>query len=188
MCVDLNLPKRNGVIIKVNGTELYSETTSLPQMMAVGDVNVGDVIEVVMSCKEGESGSMTLSAAILNMERFWQGYDHLTKCTLELTSFSNTRVTGKIHCNRDGLLYTSIPQNGNWSAYVDGEPVEICLVGGAMVAVELAEGDHYVEFRYENPAFELGWKITLAALAIFALLVVLLYKPAFRTQRGKFER
>ena len=188
MCVDLNLPKRNGVIISVNGFELYSETTSLPQMMAVGDVQVGDVIEVVMSCQEGESGSMTLSAAILNMERFWQGYDRLAKCTLELTSFSNTRVVGTIDCNRDGLLYTSIPQNGNWTAYVDGEPAEICLVGGVMVAVELTEGTHQVEFRYENPAFSLGWKISLASMAVFALLVVLVYKPAVRVQKGKFER
>ena len=188
MCVNLNLPKRNGVIIKVNGIELYSETTSLPQMMAVGDVHVGDEIEVVMSCKEGESGSMTLSAAIMNMERFWQGYDRLAKSTLELSSFSNTRVVGNINCDRDGLLYTSIPQNGNWFAYVDGEPAEIFLVGDAMVAVELTEGGHQVEFRYENPAFSLGWKISLAALAVFALLVVLVYKPAIPIHKGKFER
>ena len=188
MCVHVNLPKRNGVIIKVNGIELYSETTSLPQMMAVGDVNVGDEIEVVMSCKEGESGSMTLNAAILNMDRFWKGYDRLAKCPLELTSFSNTRVAGTIDCDRDGLLYTSIPQNGNWFAYVDGEPAEILLVGDAMVAVELTEGSHQVEFRYENPAFDLGWKISLAALAVFVLLVVLVYKPAIPVHRGRFER
>ena len=188
MCVDLNLPKRNGVIISVNGFELYAETTSLPQMLAVGDVQVGDVIEVVMSCQAGESGTMTLNAAILNMERFWKGYDRLAKCTLELTSFSNTRVAGTIDCDRDGLLYTSIPQNGNWTAYVDGEPAEICLVGDVMVAVELTEGTHHVEFRYENPAFSLGWKISLASLAVFVLLVVLVYKPAIHVQKGKFER
>ncbi len=188
MCVNVNLPKRNGVIIKVNGVELYSETTSLPQMMAVGDVNVGDEIEVIMSCKDGESGSMTLSAAIMNMDRFWQGYDLLAKSQLELTAFSNTRVAGTIDCNRDGLLYTSIPQNGNWTAYVDGEPAEIRLVGDAMVAVELTEGIHQVEFRYENPAFSLGWKISLAALAVLALLVVLIYKPAIPAHRGKYQK
>ena len=188
MCVHLNLPKRNGVVIRVNGFEIYSETTSLPQMMAVGDVQVGDEVEVVMSCKENESGTMTLSAGILNMDRFWRGYEKLKACPLELTVFSNTRVEGTIDCDRDGLLYTSIPQNGNWSAFVDGKPAEIRLVGDAMVAVELDQGTHTVEFRYENPAFSLGWKISLGALVVFGLLVLLMYKPAFRIRRGKYER
>ena len=188
MCVHLNLPKRNGVVIRVNGFEIYSETTSLPQMMAVGDVQVGDEVEVVMSCKENESGTMTLSAGILNMDRFWRGYEKLKACSLELTAFSNTRVEGTIDCDRDGLLYTSIPQNGNWSAFVDGKPAEIRLVGDAMVAVELDQGTHTVEFRYENPAFSLGWKISLGALVVFGLLVLLMYKPAFRIRRGKYER
>ena len=59
--------------------------------------------------------------------------------TLQLTTFEDTLVEGTINCNRDGLLYTSIPQNGNWVAYVDGEPAEIRLVGDAMVSVELME-------------------------------------------------
>ena len=188
MCVNVNLPKRNGVIIKVNGVELYSETTSLAQMMAVGDVKVGDVIEVVMSCKADESGTMTLSAAILNMDRFWQGYEVLAASQLELTSFENTMVEGTIECGRDGLLYTSIPQNGNWFVYVDGEEAEIRLVGEAMVAVELTEGSHTVKFVYENRAFQLGWKISLGCLAVFALLAVIVYKPGIRVRRGKYER
>ena len=188
ICDECRVIKRNGVVIRHNGLELYSETTSLPQMMAVGDVQVGDEIEVVMSCKEGENGTMTLSAAILNMDRFWRGYEKLKASPLELTAFSNTRVEGTIRCDRDGLLYTSIPQNGNWSAYVDGEPAEIRLVGDAMVAVELSQGEHHVEFRYGNPAFSLGWKISLGALVLFGLLIVLLYKPAIRVRRGKFER
>ena len=40
------------------------------------------------------------------------------------------------------------------------------LVGDAMVAVELDQGTHTVEFRYENPAFSLGWKISLVCLVL----------------------
>lgn len=41
VCVHLNLPKRNDFYVSVNGVELYKETISLPQMIAVGDVKTG---------------------------------------------------------------------------------------------------------------------------------------------------
>ena len=188
MCVDLNLPKRNNVSIWRNGVELYSETMSLRQTLAVGDVIAGDVVEVKMSCKSGESGTMTLSAAILNEERFWEGYEILAQSPLELTQFSNTYVEGTIRCNRDGLLYTSIPQNGNWSVQVDGEEAEIVLVEDVMIAVELTEGSHTVSFTYRNAAFEMGLKITLGCAAMFALAILLVYKPHLKMKHGKYEK
>ena len=84
-------------------------------------------------------------------------------------------MEGNILCDRDGLLYTSIPQNGNWEAMVDGEPAEIVLVGDAMCAVALTEGEHLVTFSYRNGAFSLGWKVTLLCFLIFGGLVILYY-------------
>ena len=188
MCVDLNLPKRNNVAIWLNGVELYSETMSLQQTLAVGDVVAGDVVEIKMSCKSGESGTMTLSAAILNEERFWAGYEILSASTLELTQFRNTFVEGTIECNRDGLLYTSIPQNGTWSAKVDGEDADIILIDDVMIAVPLTEGSHTVSFIYHNAAFALGWKVSFACFAIFALLILLIYKPHLKMKHGKYEK
>jgi uncharacterized membrane protein YfhO len=170
-CVDLNFPKRNDVSIWLNGTELYNETMSLPQMMAVGDVVVGDVVEIRATCKNAnESGTLTINAAILSRERFEACYDILSASTLELTEFTNTRVSGTIDCDRDGLLYTSIPQNGNWFAQVDGEAAEVVAVGNAMAAVYLTEGTHEVTFTYRNRAFELGWKISLGCVLVFLIL------------------
>jgi len=97
-------------------------------------------------------------------------------------------VEGTIACNRDGLLYTSIPQNGNWTVEVDGEPAEIRLVGDAMIAVDLTEGAHTVSFRYHNTAFSLGAKVTLLCLLVFAVLVVLVYKPKLNLRAGKFQK
>ena len=187
MCVDLNMPKRNNVAIWKNGAELYSETMSLQQMLAVGDVAVGDVVEVRASCKTAnESGTITVTAAILNEERFRRCYDVLAASTLELTTFENTLVEGTVDCDRDGLLYASIPQNGNWSVEVDGEEAEILLVGDAMVGVMLTEGTHQVTYRYENKAFSLGWKISLVSAVVFAVLI---YVDCQRREpRGKYVR
>ena len=98
--------------------------------------------------------------------------------------FSVSQVKGTINCNRDGLLYTSIPQNGYWSATVDGEPAEITLVGDAMIGLNLTKGTHTVEFSYHNSAFALGWKISLGCLIIFITIATCSAIP----KQGKYTK
>ena len=110
----------------------------------------------------------------------------LSASTLELTSFSNTLVEGTIDCDRDGYLYTSIPQSGNWYAEVDGQEAEIVLTGDAMIGVMLTEGTHEVRFVYRNAAFSLGWKVSLGCAIVFSVLVYVAYQP--KGQKGKYEK
>ena len=191
-CVRLDLPKRNTFYVSLNGQELYRESISLPQMVAVQDVQQGDVIEVRVVCKKDEKSNMTVNAAIMDCDTFWQGYDILNGAVWELTDFASTRVEGTVACDRDGLLYTSIPQNGNWKVTVDGREVETVLVGDCMAAVELTEGQHTVIFSYHNGAYSLGWKVSLACAAVFALLVWTSYGQELpkgkKSRKGKFER
>jgi len=175
MCIHLNLPKRNTFYVSINGLEKYRETISLPQMLAVGDVLEGDLVEIRVQCKAGESSTMSIAAAILDNELFYQGYQVLAASRWELSRFENTLVEGSIACNRDGLFYTSIPQNGNWQVMVDGSPAHTVLVGDAMIAVPLERGVHVVTFRYHNSAFSLGWKITLGCALAFGLLIPCYY-------------
>ena len=190
LCIHLNLPKRNDFYVIVNGVELYKETISLPQMLAVGDVQTGDVIDIRIVCDAGENSTMTVNAAVLDQEVFREGYEILNASTLELTEFESTHLEGTIRCDRDGLLYTSIPQNGNWKVTVDGEAVETKLVGDCMTAVELTEGTHDITFTYRNAAFSLGWKVSLVSFAVFALLVRTAYRPDMgrHGKKGKYER
>ena len=107
---------------------------------------------------------------------------------MELTKFKSTYLEGTITCDRDGLLYTSIPQNGeNWHAYVDGEEVEIKLVGNVMIGLELTEGTHEVRFEYRNEAFSLGWKISLLCFAVFAGIIVWKYYPSLKNRKVTAE-
>ena len=180
LCIHLNLPKRNDYYVSINGVEKYKETISLPQMMAVGDVLAGDTVEIRIVCKADENSTMTVDAAVLDSFVFQQGYDVLNTSPLELTRFENTRLEGTVDCKWDGLLYTSIPQNGNWKVMVDGEEAEVKLVGDCMVAVELTEGSHNLTFTYENRAFALGWKVSLLCALILLAAVHLVYKPDWK--------
>ena len=188
-CIHLNLPKRNDYHVLLNGVELYKETISLPQMIAVGDLKPGDILDIRIDCDKGEDSTMTVTAAVMDNALFRTGYEILAASTLELTAFENTFVEGVIHCDREGLLYTSIPQNGNWSVKVDGQEAQITLVGDVMIGVKLTPGRHTVSFTYRNQAFALGWKISLVCAAVFVLLARRSSRstpPGRKT--GKFEK
>ena len=193
-CIHLNLPKRNDYYVVLNGVELYKETISLPQMIAVGDLKAGDILDIRIACKANESSTMTVTAAVLNEDLFRDGYEKLSASKLELIAFENTFVEGIINCDRDGLLYTSIPQNGNWTVKVDGREAEPTLVGDVMLGVELTEGSHTVSFSYHNKAFSLGWKISAVCVLILLLLIHVVYRPDWKHlvkpvgRNGRYEK
>ncbi len=193
-CVDLSGTNKENIQNAPNFTIRHNDkvimdrenTDVLTQILSVCDVAAGDIIEIQFHVTAGKSGRICAQSAILDDTLFRQAWNMLNASTLELTAFSNTFIEGIIDCQRSGLLYTSIPDNGNWVAQVDGEDVPVVLIGGAMVGVSLSEGMHTVTFRYENKAFSLGWKISLLCLIAFAVLVYVFYKKPFA--KGKYQK
>ncbi len=178
-CIDIDQTKRNNFTLKKNGESVnyYQESYTLPQMAAVCDVVPGDRIDVKFTCAINDSGRITVKNGILNEERFRQAYDILNASTLNLTDFSSTKVSGTMNCNRDGLLYTSIPQTGNWQATVDGKAVETVKIGNTMLGIPMTEGEHTVTITYYNKAFVLGAVASaVSALTLIAIWVIF-YKP-----------
>ena len=128
---------------------------------------------------------MTVRAAVLDDEIFRRGHEVLNTSTLQITEFDTSRIVGTIDCDRSGLLYTSIPQDGGWSVAVDGEEAETILVGDVMTAVALTEGSHEIEITYRNAAFDLGWKISAICLLLFGLTAPIYYS---KRKKGRFEK
>ncbi len=184
LCLDFNMNRKcKRIHVKHNGVKLYENDYTLPQMLSACNVQPGDTIEVVVVCNDAGSAAATIRAAVLDEALFRQGYDVLSASTLDLTEFSTTYIAGDITCDRDGLLYTSIPQNGNWKAVVDGQEVETTLVGEAMVAVYLTEGAHTVEFRYENKAFAIGLLVSLGCGLVFGGIILTQYLMRRKKQK-----
>lgn len=160
-----------------NSEELFTDSiVENCQMVCIGTVEEGDEIRIKISCPPQKNGSdrkqttSRISGAILDLGVFLQGYDILNRNTLQLTEFSNTRVAGSIFCQEAGLLYTSIPQDGNWIAYIDGKKADCKLVGDVMLALDLSAGEHTVEFRYCNKAFVIG--CCISGVSIVALIAI----------------
>jgi hypothetical protein len=171
--MNLNFGSDTFYYVYLNGTIIHGDHVNLPQLASVAYVRPGDTVDLDIYCTENAYSSATIGSAVLNEEVFRRGYDILNASTLDITSFKSTRIEGTINCNRYGLLYTSIPYNGNWEVYVDGQKAQITLVENAMTCVFLTEGEHEVAFVYRNKNFTIGLIASLVCLSIFIALIVL---------------
>ena len=55
-----------------------------------------------------------------------------------------------------------------------------------MIGVKLTAGSHEVVFTYHNAAFSLGWKVSLACVMAFGVIIFVFYPV--RRRKGKFEQ
>ena len=65
-------------------------------------------------------------------------------------------------------VYFSVPDEGGWTAKIDGEKQEILPSAGMMI-LRVPAGHHEIEFTYVTPGYTAGKIISLAAAAAFIL-------------------
>ena len=169
--------KKNSFTVYKNGEEVTHETLGLPQIFAAGDFSQGDQCQITFELIDGDSGNLDVTAGVLNDTVFQQGLTLLRSSAMELTDWSDTRIRGTVTAKADGVLYTSIPYDSNWTVYVDGEETEITPICGALIGIPLKAGSYDLEFQYDNAGYRLGLKISLAALFLLVACYLVQYRP-----------
>ena len=86
---------------------------------------------------------------------------------------TNHSLLIRTSCEQDAYLIISSTYDKNWQASVDGRPETIRRTNLSLQSLPVPQGNHRIELRYISPAFELGMKISLAALMAFLFLVAL---------------
>lgn len=157
--------------IYVDGVEQNYERLQY-QTYHVGHLSRGAKVGVEYYFSDGvpENTSARLTIATLNSDAFSQAYARWSNEQLNVSRFDDGYVKGHISVQEDGLMFTSIPYDAGWTAYVDGKKTDIQTVAGAFIALDLKAGDHTVEFKYFPVGLKTGLILTFAAWLIFALL------------------
>jgi uncharacterized membrane protein YfhO len=164
-------PGEDKVSVFFNDDTLRTIKNGRPNIFTLGSFLKGDLITFTTG-PEASKGIVKIQVARIESELFDRGYALLTDEILNLTEFSETRITGIITALKDGLLYTSIPNDKNWTASVDGINTTIIRIDGCMTALQLSKGTHNIEFRYHNRNINIGITISLISLAIFAIFFI----------------
>lgn len=158
--------------IYVDGVEQNYERLQY-QTYHVGHLAKGANVSVEYCFSAGvpDNTSARLTLATLNPEAYKQAYLRWSDEQMKINTFEDGYVKGHISPKTPGLMFTSIPYDSGWTAYVDGRKAEVQTVAGAFVALDLDAGDHVIELKYFPRGLKAGIVLTLTGWLILALLM-----------------
>ena len=99
-------------------------------------------------------------------------YEKLNETPLKLTSWEDTKLAGTVNAAERGVLFTSIPYETGWTVKIDGEVTETEKIFEAFLSVDIPAGEHEITFEYFPAGLKPGIIITLASIAILAMLFI----------------
>ncbi|MBR4543357.1 MAG: YfhO family protein [Lachnospiraceae bacterium] len=115
-----------------------------------------------------------ISFAYYDDSALTDAYNILAPGGMQVTSYTDTRIEGTVDVTEDKpLLFTSIPYDKGWSAYVDGSPSKIYVtLDDTFCTLALAPGKHNVVFIYTPPYAFAGSVISSIAIIVFLAIFI----------------
>lgn len=136
---------------------------------ALGRFEAGERVALAATIDAQDAqASMRLFVCRINEEVFAEGYERLSAAQMHVTAWEDTLVEGWVDAEEAGLLYTSIPYDDGWTAYVDGNRVQITPLRDAMVCLPLEAGRHTLRFTYQSPGWPAGLAVSGVSVAALA--------------------
>ena len=151
----------------------------------IGNMKEGEVLAVDFRLTDrGEFepsyrgyGEISVFAAGWDDEAFQEAYDRLSRQTLQVESFKDTEIRGRVTAKEDGILFTSIPYTAGWKAFVDGKAADVIGLGdNGVVGVAVPTGSHEVTLRYRSPLL-----LPAAFCSLLGLVLFLIYRRCLNT-------
>lgn len=126
------------------------------------------------------SGDTSMNASVYTLEssRFIEAFNILNNNSLNVSEFTNNKITGTVNASKDATLICSIPYDKGWSVYIDGKKTETNNIYGALISVNVPAGEHTVTLKYIPVNFILGCIIT--SLCIIILIGIYTFKKMCR--------
>lgn len=122
--------------------------------------------------KAGEEAQKAMwDSVALSQNDFETQVSELQKNGIRLTYFDTDKIKGSITAEEDGVLMTSLPYDGGWEIFIDGEKVKTVKAAGYLTCADITQGNHEIEMRYTVPGIKTGALLSLAGIIGFVLIV-----------------
>ena len=166
----------------IENIDVYTESSgfstvqnlSEPYILDCGKCSPGEILTVEVPIPTGkDSGYIECYVAGLDMDILDAGYEVLKQGALNITEFDETYIKGTVDVSENKMLYTSINYDEGWTVKVDGKEAEKVKIGDALIGINLDEGNHEIEFKYEPQGLRIGIIISAATLILLILFILI---------------
>lgn len=169
---------KNKVTVLVNGayqdTLFHDESDYIKDL---GDRRAGETVKITLRMDKSLYFYYPTDATLFyleNSENLAAQMETLAEGGIVLSDFTESSFSGSITVTGERqTVLTTIPYDAGWQITVDGEPVEGYETLDALLAFDLAEGEHSVELVYRPDCYVLGSLISIVSVTVFLVLIAL---------------
>jgi hypothetical protein len=156
---------------------IYNENQpAFTNPFALGNAWFIDTLKIVQTADEEFNTTLNLntsSNAVSAQKIYNQTTFFNNEGSIELKKYHPSNLTYEVTTNKKGfIVFSEIYYNPGWNAYVDGKIKEHFRVNYILRGMEIDEGKHTIEFKFEPKSYTLSKPISTASslLIIIALL------------------
>lgn len=160
------------ITLYIDGLQMTQERHQ-GQIFHVGYVTAGQQIEISYLLNDGGNlqGTLNLYAAYFDNTLYEEVYNQLSQTVLTDVSYADGYICGTIDSDADGLLFTSIPYDEGWTAYVDGQEVDIEIIFDSFIGLHIQKNAHKIEFKYTTVGLKYGIILSVVGWCIFLAMM-----------------
>ncbi len=150
-------------------------------LVELGECSEGDVVRF---STETENQKMNIRVYRFDYEALSDLYDVLSREVLEISSFDDKSIEGKITVAEESTLALSIPYDEGWTAFIDGTEAETEEgFGNAFITVTVPAGTHDIRLSYKPVGFREG--LILSGASLLSLILVFFLERRLKQSGNK---
>ena len=107
-----------------------------------------------------------------NLDTLKKIYDYLSEGEIKYTAYQDDLIEGKIYVNNNQIIFTSIPYDDDWDAFIDGNSVETIEVLDSLLAIPCDEGYHTIKLQYKRNNII---PITISIVSFISLIIIIIF-------------
>ena len=91
-----------------------------------------------------------------------------------VTLNSGTELTIEVNAEEDCALFTTIPLEKGWTAYIDGEEAEIkSALDETLICLDISQGRHSITLKFFPAGLEVGLIFTASGAMLFLIMLLI---------------
>lgn len=156
-----------GVEVSVNGVSRTNPLISTGQYHDLGYYKEGTTVKVKVSF----TGTRVVKlfrpdVLLIDTQKFEQAVEKINEKGIDIDASGRT-ATAEVDLEKEQVLFTTIPYDSGWKAYIDGKEVEMPNLNKAFLTLEIPKGKHTIEFVFLPQGFKLGAGLFAGCIALF---------------------
>lgn len=166
------------VTISVNGQSQKSQINITGQYYNLGYYLEDTTVDFVASFYGSEKVTlMPLKVVLLDLNNFQQAAEKIQTNGVPFTT-TNNGATATINTEKAKTLFTTIPYDAGWSAYLDGQKIPVNKFKDALISLNIPKGKHTLVLKFLPQGFKLGLLLCITCLILFVFYLRFLTKKA----------